>query len=98
MSAEARKKRSPRKTAVALQFERGRMPAPKVTAKGRGMVAERLIALAREAGVPVVEDALLVETLDPVDIGRDVPPELYQVVAEILVAVYRADDESKRRK
>lgn len=97
MSADARRRRSARKSAVALKFERGRMAAPQVTAKGRGIVAERLVALAREAGVPIVEDALLVEALEPFDIGREVPPELYQVVAEILVAVYRAENETAGR-
>jgi flagellar biosynthesis protein len=70
------------------------MPAPRVTAKGRGEVAERLISTAREHGVPVVEDAHLVEALEPFDVGREIPPDLYQVVAEILVTVYRAEEES----
>lgn len=98
MSADSRKRRSARKAAVALRFDRGRMKAPQVAAKGRGLVAERLIAIAREAGVPVVEDALLVEALDPFDVGREVPPELYQVVAEILVSVYQADREMDGRR
>jgi flagellar biosynthesis protein len=82
-----------RKKAVALQYDKGRMKAPRVTAKGRGVLAERLVALAKENGVPVQEDRLLVEALEAVDVGRDVPIELYQVVAEILVTVYRAERE-----
>jgi flagellar biosynthesis protein len=62
-----------------------------VTAKGRGVLAERLVALAKENGVPVQEDRLLVEALEAVDVGQEVPLELYQVVAEILVTVYRAE-------
>ena len=77
--------------AVALKYEKGRMKAPRVTAKGRGILAERLVVLARENGVPVQEDRLLVEALEAVEVGSDVPAELYQVVAEILVAIYRAE-------
>ena len=79
--------------AVALQYRKGRMKAPQVTAKGRGILAERLVALAHEYGVPVQEDRLLVEALEAVEVGGEVPAELYQVVAEILVAVYRAERE-----
>ena len=64
-----------RKKAVALQYDKGRMKAPRVTAKGRGVLAERLVALAKENGVPVQEDRLLVEALEAVDVGRDVPIE-----------------------
>jgi flagellar biosynthesis protein len=79
------------KKAVALQYDRRNMSAPKLTAKGEGLLAERLIELAREHGVPVREDRLLVEALEGLKVGQDVPAELYQVVAEILVAVYRAE-------
>jgi flagellar biosynthesis protein len=82
---------SERHKAVALQYDKGRMRAPRVTAKGRGVLAERLVALAKENGVPVQEDRLLVEALEAVDVGQEVPLELYQVVAEILVTVYRAE-------
>lgn len=73
------------------------MSAPKVVAKGRGAVAERLIALARENHIPVVEDKLLVEALDQLNLNQEIPGELYQVVAEILVAVYKAESGSKRK-
>jgi flagellar biosynthesis protein len=73
------------------------MGAPKVTAKGKGVVAERLIALARENGIPVVEDRLLVETLERLDLDREIPAELYQVVAEILVAVYKSEKSGSKR-
>jgi len=72
------------------------MEAPKLVAKGRGVIAERLIELARENGIPVVEDRVLVETLDQLNVNQQIPPELYQVVAEILVSVYRADETIKK--
>lgn len=82
-----------RSKAVALQYDKGRMRAPRVTAKGRGVLADRLVAIAKENGVPVQEDRLLVDALEAVEVGQEVPLELYQVVAEILVTVYRAERE-----
>ena len=72
------------------------MAAPKLVAKGSGVIAERLIEMARENGIPVVEDRVLVETLDQLNVNQQIPPELYQVVAEILVSVYRADETIKK--
>ena len=85
------KKNSPRKTAVAIQYDRVSMSAPQVVAKGRGIVAEKLITMARENGIPIVENKLLVEMLDNLNLNQQIPGELYQVVAEILVAVYKAE-------
>ena len=85
------KKRSLRKTAVAIKYDRASMSAPEVVAKGRGGVAEKLIAMARENGIPIVENKLLVEMLDNLNLNQLIPGELYQVVAEILVAVYKAE-------
>jgi flagellar biosynthesis protein len=85
-------RRNPRKSAVAVQYDRTAMGAPQLTAKGRGLVAERLVALARANGIPVVEDRLLVEALEKLDLNREIPAELYQVVAEILVAVYKSEN------
>jgi flagellar biosynthesis protein len=73
------------------------MSAPKVVAKGRGGVAERLIQLARDNKIPIREDKLLVEMLDQLNINQEIPAELYQVVAEILVAVYKAESVSKKQ-
>jgi flagellar biosynthesis protein len=73
------------------------MSAPRVVAKGRGVVAERLIGLARENKIPIVEDKLLVEMLEQLNLNQEIPGELYQVVAEILVAVYKAEAGSKKK-
>lgn len=99
MSPEARPRRkAQRKTAVALQYDRGKTGAPKVVAKGSGLIAERLVQMARDNRIPVVEDKLLVEMLDQLNVNQEIPPELYQVVAEILVSVYKAEDRLKQGK
>ena len=80
---------SKRKTAVALQYDVCMDRAPRVTAKGHGLIAEKIIALARERGIPIHEDADLVQALVQLDLQQEIPPALYQVVAEILAFVYR---------
>ena len=74
---------------VALKYERGKAPAPKVTAKGRGLVAEKILAIARENNIPVRQDKLLLDALYKLDINEEIPEELYRVIAEILAFVYR---------
>lgn len=78
-----------RKRAVALRYNPGADSAPRLVAKGRGHLAERIIALAREHGVPVQEDPDLVELLAVIEVGELVPEELYGAVAEILAFLYR---------
>ena len=77
--------------AMALRYDPEVHEAPIVTAKGKGFIAEKIIELARESGIPIREDPQLVDYLGMLDIGREIPPELYQVVAEILAFVYRLD-------
>ena len=77
-----------RKKAAALKYERGK-GAPRVVAKGEGKLAERIVELAKEAGVPVLEDKGLVEFLMEVEVGEEIPPELYRAVARILAYIYR---------
>ena len=74
------------KQAVALEYDPND-PAPKIIATGRGRIAERIIEAAQEADVPVHQDDKLADTLSKLDIGEFIPPELYEVVAEILVFV-----------
>lgn len=96
MSPEARHRKKPnRKTAVALQYDRVATGAPKVVAKGKGLIAERLIQLARDNRIPIIEDKLLVEMLEQLNVSQEIPPELYQVVAEILVSIYRTENSLK---
>ncbi|WP_274651561.1 EscU/YscU/HrcU family type III secretion system export apparatus switch protein [Paenibacillus humicola] len=79
------------KKAVALKYEPGDGGAPVVTAKGSGKLAEAILDKAAEAGVPVQQDASLIEVLSKLDIDQEIPPELYALVAEILSFVYRTD-------
>ena len=74
------------KTAVAIAYEPGEA-APKILASGKGEVAERIIETAKENKVPFDQDHKLAETLSKLEIGDAIPPELYDVVAEILVFV-----------
>jgi len=75
------------KRATALRYE-GR-DAPKVAATGRGLVAEKIIEAAREAGIPLREDPVLVEALATLELEQEIPPELYRAVAEALAWAYQ---------
>jgi flagellar biosynthesis protein len=79
----------PRRTAAALKYTAAIDNAPKITATGHGVVAEKIIALARAKGVPIRHDADLVQVLSQLDLRQEIPPSLYQVVAELLAFVYR---------
>ncbi len=83
------KKEKP-KTAVALSYEPGEQ-APKILATGKGILAEKIIDVAKKSDVPTYKDDKLADTLSKLEIGDMIPPELYQVVAEILVFVNDMD-------
>ena len=78
------------KQAIALEYD-PTQDAPKVVASGRGLLAERILEKAREANVPIHKDTKLADTLSRLEIGEMIPPELYEVVAEILVFVDAMD-------
>jgi flagellar biosynthesis protein len=80
----------PRPTAVALAYNAD-APAPRVVAKGRGLIADAIIERARQAGVYVHESRELVALLMQVDLDRQIPPQLYVAVAELLAWVYRLE-------
>ena len=83
-------KKGPRRpTATALQYNAGHDMAPHVVASGQGKIAEQILALARQNNVPVYDDPLLAAALSTVDLGQEIPPELYLVVAEVLAYLYR---------
>ena len=82
------------KQAIALEYDPSQ-DAPKVVASGRGLLAERILEKAKEANVPIHKDTKLADTLSRLEIGEMIPPELYEVVAEILVFV---DDMEKLKK
>ena len=79
-----------RRRAAALRYEHGD-PAPRVTATGTGLVAERIIAAAREAGVPVRSDPALARALAALQLDSGIPPEMWRAVAETLAWAYRLD-------
>ncbi|MDI6871398.1 MAG: EscU/YscU/HrcU family type III secretion system export apparatus switch protein [Bacillota bacterium] len=83
--------REERKKAAALRYDPRREQAPRLLAKGEGYMAERLLARARELGIPIYEDPPLVAALLGLDLESEIPPELYQVVAAVLAFVYRLD-------
>jgi len=80
-----------KKRAVALKYNTMAQAAPSVVAKGAGEIAERIIKIAKENGIPIKEDPDLVETLSRLDLNREIPAELYHVIAEVLAWVYKVN-------
>ncbi len=70
---------------------------PRVVASGRGFVAEKIIEAAREAGVPLREDTVLMEALASLELGQEIPPELYLAVAQALAWAYQLSGRSRPR-
>lgn len=87
---EGKKEKEKLKQAIALEYDPSD-EAPRVIASGRGILAEKIIEKAQESDVPVHRDDKLADTLSRLDIGDMIPPELYEVVAEILVFVDSMD-------
>jgi flagellar biosynthesis protein len=78
--------------AVAILYDRQRGDAPQIVASGRGELAARITEKARQAGVHVMQDPVLVELLSHVPVGEEIPVELYQAVAEVLSFVYQLEN------
>lgn len=91
MSTPKQEKSTLPKKAVALKYDPEQGAAPTLIAKGQGAIAEEILRRAQENGVPVQEDSSLVEVLSKLDLNQEIPPELYQLVAELLSFVYRSD-------
>lgn len=79
--------------AIALRYSG--TGAPQVTASGQGHVAARILELAEASGVPVRRDPALVQALSTLELGREIPEELYLAVAEVLAWAYRLDGEAQ---
>jgi len=77
--------------AVALRYDTDASGAPEVVAKGQGLVAEAIVARAKEAGVYVHESPQLVQLLMAVDLDTQIPPALYTAVAELLAWLWRIE-------
>jgi flagellar biosynthesis protein len=84
----------PRRRASALKYEG--VGAPKVVASGQGLIADRIVAEARAAGIAVREDAALAEALSALDLGREIPEDLYAAVAETLAWAYALDLKARK--
>ncbi len=78
-----------RALAVALQYEQGSREAPRVVAKGRGLLAEKIIALAEENGVVIETNPVLAEALSGVELDETIPVELYEAMAVVIGYVLR---------
>ena len=83
--------------AVAILYDSQESASPKVVATGKGEVARRIIEVAKEAGVHIQEDANLVELLAKIELGHEIPTELYQTVAEVLAFVYQINNKLKEK-
>ena len=79
-----------RKLAIALEYDRGSRKAPRVTAKGYGLVAERILAVAEEHGIVIETDPALAQALSGVTLDEEIPTELFEAVAEVIGFVLRA--------
>ncbi len=83
------------KKAVALKYKSGEDTAPRLTAKGTGLIAEKILELAEKEGIPITEDPDLVTALAQLDFYDEISPELYHAVAEILAFAYRVNNKMK---
>ncbi|AXI09068.1 hypothetical protein CV093_09555 [Oceanobacillus sp. 143] len=86
-----------RNKAAALKYVAETDYAPRVSATGKGMIADEIIKKAKENNVPIIEDASLVELLAEININEVIPEELYKVVAEVFAFIYRADQNMEKR-
>jgi flagellar biosynthesis protein len=84
--------------AVAIKYEKDRRAAPHVVAAGKGPLAQRIVEVAAAAGVPVLKEPRIAGLLANLPPGTEIPPDLYQAVAEILVFIYRMDRRCSGRK
>ncbi len=94
MPEEKNRKADEIRRAVALKYDPTQGGAPHVAAGGRGWLADRIIGLARENSIPVVEDSTLVDVLGNLSPGEEVPRELYEAIAAIYAFIMEADRRS----
>ena len=87
-----------RKEAIALGYDENSDSAPKVLAKGKGIIADNILSKAKEHHIPIQEDKSLVSLLGNLDIQESIPEELYSAVAEVFAFVYRVDKDISNKK
>lgn len=88
---------SRKKIATALRFNPNEDSAPQLIAKGLGLIADNIIKKAEESNVPIYVDQRLSEQLNQLEVGDQIPYELYEVVAEVLVFIGHVDQNKKKR-
>ncbi|MCE5236835.1 MAG: EscU/YscU/HrcU family type III secretion system export apparatus switch protein [Clostridiaceae bacterium] len=86
-----REKKQRELSAAALKYDAGSNAAPRVVGLGKGHLAKKMLDAAKEHNVPMKEDEALVRSLSKLDIGQEIPVELYQAVAEVLAFLYKMD-------
>ena len=87
------KDKNKKNSAVSLKYDTRISKSPLVTAKGKGLIADKIIALAKENNVPIKEDPDLVQLLSHVDLNREIPSSLYKVVAELFSFIYKLNND-----
>jgi flagellar biosynthesis protein len=97
MPAKKKTGNEPRKLAAAIRYDSAKDDAPRLTAKGKGHMAEKIIELARKHNIPIRTDHALVHILSKLDLDQQIPPELYRAVAEILAFVYSANEKYREK-
>ena len=83
------------KKAVALRYNQTKENAPRVVAKGKGFIAEKIIKIAKENELPIKKDEDLVELLTKIDIDKEIPQNLYKAVAEVFSFIYNITNKTK---
>jgi len=83
--------------AAALRYDEGRDNAPAIVGLGQGYVAQQILKTAQESNIPVVEDESLADVLNQFSVGDEIPRELYEVIAQILVFIGRLDGSAAGR-
>ncbi|PZT47495.1 flagellar biosynthesis protein FlhB [Helicobacter valdiviensis] len=88
----------PTQKAVALAYEQNKQRAPKVLAKGEGLLAERIIEKAKEFDIPLFQSKALVDSLIHLEIDEEIPPELYKAVVEVFIWLYKTEAKAQASK
>ena len=86
-----------RKRAAAIKYDAGKWDAPRLIAKGVGLIAEKILETARKHDIPIHFDPDLSKLLSKLELDSDIPADLYQAVAEVLAVIYKANKEKAKR-
>ena len=84
------------RSAVALKYDKDQPGAPKVVAKGRGLIAEQILALAEANDIHIHKSPELIEVLIRLELGEEIPEALYRAIAEVIAFAYSLKDEPSR--